>query len=203
MQLPTQFQRNTLSLFILILICLLQANNAICRQIDKGSEKTSGNFKSEHKIYGAIKVGRLHKAIAKTKNKKVIIDIYPIKRSNNIHIDDFGLQNFFQDTQGSKVDIGERIDLNTFTRQSTNYINFLKREHIISSDIPNGYYIEIDADRIKNIDEIGFYLSVEKSHMDCYFLSKKVNQLQVNGAKQKRTLRLNGKMSTVFINNYS
>lgn len=162
----------------LIIMSCFYNNTAIPRETIKVSGIGKKQTEANHKIYKSVKASALKNAIEKSKNKKLIIGIYPVKRSKNIYANDFALMIFSQDANGASKNLSEKIDSASFTIQSINYFNYLKSHGVASERIPNVYYVEISYSDIKAIDAIGFYFSVETQHMNYYLLSAKAETTQ-------------------------
>jgi len=125
---------------------------------------------SDH-VYREIDLKMQKKVFKSFKGKKILINIYPVKKGKLVTNKDMQLAIFFQGVNGTMTDLSDKVNEKKFNEQSANYVSFVKLKHIPGKNIPNTYYASIDADRIAQADKIAFYLSISKSHLNYYLLS--------------------------------
>lgn len=127
-----------------------------------GAEHPNG----DNKICKIVKAEDIKKALVKSKSKKIILNIYPVKLSNNSKKKDFDLMIFFQDDGELERNLGNKINSKTFETQSAWYVGFLKGKNIPVNNIPFGYYIEITSAFIQDAGGLSICVLPEKAQME-------------------------------------
>src|SRR4030095_11459268 len=79
-----------------------------------------------YKTCKLIKAAEIKAAIVKSKSKKVILNVYPVKLSSNPAKKDFDFKIAYQDAIDYGKGINNKIDDKLFEMQSGWYVNFLK-----------------------------------------------------------------------------
>ena len=154
-------------------------------------------FKGYTEIYKMVSIAEINEALAASTDKKIILNIYPVKLSPDIRENDFALRIFFLDGSGTKQLLAKEINSSLFKIQSTYYIDFLKRKNISVSKIPNGYYVEIDEKFIENIDAVSLKVTVEKSQMEYYRLAGNIPSQMDSTKKSTEIIATNNSDSTI------
>ena len=114
--------------------------------------KAAATFSAEgKKIYRVINAKEIKDALVNSKNKKIILNIYPVKLSKDITKQDFDLVIYFQEPSPAKKSIGNPINLKSFKTQASWYIYYLKSKNIAKENIPYGYYLEITPALLENL----------------------------------------------------
>jgi hypothetical protein len=131
-----------------------------------------GSYDSDH-VYREIDLKTQKKAFEISKGDKIVVNIYPVKKTEIFTSNDVQLKIFFQNIKGTVSGLSDRVDKKKFNEQSANYVSFLKRKKVSGKNVPTTYYFSIDAARIAQADKIAFYLSIKNSHMDYYLMSAK------------------------------
>jgi hypothetical protein len=160
-------------------LCLMLLSAWYCTSAQNPSRETkhisvisSGSYDADH-VYREINLETRRKVLERSKGKKILINIYPVKQGNVFSNKDMILKIFFQDVKGPMTDLSDKVNKKNFTKQSANYLSFLKQNNISGKNVPHSYYAIIDADRLVQADEIAFYLSIKNSHLAYYLLSEK------------------------------
>lgn len=97
-----------------------------------------------------INAKEIKDALASSKSKKIILNIYPVKLSKDVTRQDFDLAIYFQEAGLAKKTLGNPINLKSFTTQASWYIYYLKSKNIAKEGIPYGYYLEITPALLEN-----------------------------------------------------
>jgi hypothetical protein len=126
-----------------------------------------------YKTCKLIKAAEIKAAIVKSKSKKVILNVYPVKLSSNPAKKDFDFKIAYQDAIDYGKGINNKIDDKLFEMQSGWYVNFLKTKSVPRNKIPFGYFIHLDSSFLKNNVGISVCLVPGKENMNYFLLSEK------------------------------
>ena len=125
--------------------------------------------KSDIKFGKAISASQLLAAIKKSTHKKIVINIYPVKLSDNVYKNDFKIMIVLQDAVAHGKNLGDSLDEVAFKKEATSYIKYLKGKGILKSGIPYGYYIEATPLFLKNISSLFIEISMNGKNQNADF----------------------------------
>jgi len=171
----TNLLKTAVAGFTLLLGCFLftKCNTSSATSDMPGKENTVSVLNTIDKVCKMIKAQEIKGAIAKSKNKKIILNIYPVKLSNNPAKKDFDLKIFFQDAAGNYKNIGAKINYKLFETQSGWYVSFLKDKNVLQNKIPFGYFLEADSAFIQSKIGVSFCLVPGEENMEYFLLAAK------------------------------
>lgn len=143
-----------------------------CNLVRNSSASKPEAFSVNDCVWKFVTQKELNASLAQSPDKKLLLNIYPVKRSLNSAKQDFDLSVFFQDAAVPEKNLGGKMDYKTFEEQSTWYINFLRSKKVDRKDIPLGYFIQIDGSTIgDNIAGINMCWWPQAKTVQYYFLS--------------------------------
>lgn len=120
----------------------------------------------------------IRNAILKSKSKKIVLNIYPVKLSDDSNEKKFDLNFIFQDGWAKNKKIGPKPNYKLFQAQSNWYIRFLKNKNVAPGKIPHGYFLTIDTAFLNNAAGISFCINPGKDqNMNYYVVSSQQIQL--------------------------
>ena len=111
---------------------------------------------------------QLEKAIEKSESKKIILNIFPVKRSADPGKNDFDLEVLYQDVYNFNTNVGGTVNKKLFETGSVNYMKFLRSRHVAKQTIPFGYRINVDGttSKEKEADICVYALPVANNNTD-------------------------------------
>jgi hypothetical protein len=116
-------------------------------------------------IRKTVKAADIKNALGKSTGEKIILNIYPVKRSNSPKKNDFDAMILFQDASDLDKNLGKDVSSKIFETQSASYVSFLKERKIPKTKIPFGYYIEINPAFMKNAGDLLICIDPEQALM--------------------------------------
>ncbi|MDP4261152.1 MAG: hypothetical protein Q8941_01360 [Bacteroidota bacterium] len=128
-------------------------------------EKKRDDSNGDTRIFKIIKAAEIKEALLKSKGKKILLNIYPVKHSNNMGKNDLDLLIFYQDENGLK-NLSGKINSKAFEIQSGWYVGFLKSKNVPGNKIPPGYHIKIDSAFIHNAGGISISVLPMQAQME-------------------------------------
>jgi len=143
-------------------------NNVVA---DKGEEKTKMPAKVEERICKLVKSDEIKNALAKS--KKAILNIYPVKLSDDPNLQDFDLRFIFQDGSGKNKVMDSTVNVKLLETQTDWYIGYLKNKNIPMNKIPLGYFVEMDPRSLSNSAGLSFCGKPGDETLEYYLLSEK------------------------------
>lgn len=112
---------------------------------DAGSEP---DLSQENKVCKTFTATELQKEFEKSRSKKLIINLYPLKASNNLQKNDFSLYAQYQDGADTFKTDGNKTFEKMLSGGSQNYIQLLKENKVERNLIPFGYYLQISKQHL-------------------------------------------------------
>ena len=158
MQTPYLIKRTiTCFAFVLVsgfLLSILLSQQA-CKQ---GPEK-------DNKVYKNVTAKEISDALAKSKTNKVILNIYPVKLSDDPQKNDFDIALVYQDASDPGINLGSIVDIKTFENKSANFVNYLKTKKTPQDKVAWGYYIELDSTSVQESKGLSISVLAEKNQV--------------------------------------
>ena len=183
------FHKAAIASFMILSGWLLFANCTNVSGSNVFKEKGSGYDANKYKACTLIKSKDIKAAINKSKAKKVILNIYAVKLSNNSTKKDFDLRVVYQDAADRSKSINSKTDKKLLEVQSGWYAGFLKENNVPAGKIPFGYYIEIDTTFLKNSMGLNICLVPGQDVVYYQLLSSKTGESGENSAEEDSTCK--------------
>jgi len=142
-------------------------NNAVTEK----TEKPTASAKIEERICKLVTSEDIKNALAKS--NKIILNIYPVKLSDDPNQKDFDLRFIFQDGSEKKKVMDSTVNVKLLETQTDWYIGYLKNKDIPMNKIPAGYFLEIDPRSLNNSAGLSFCARPGEENMEYYLLSEK------------------------------
>jgi hypothetical protein len=162
------------SFLLLSAWCILVSNTLPGKDTEAIKKPTFTQIVEDIKIFKIVKTKEISAALAKSKDKKIILNIYPVKLSADMNKTDFDLKVAFQDAGQTNKNLGTKVNSSNFKTQSKWYVSFLKSKEVLGDNIPYGYFIEIDPSLIKKTSGINICIIPEKSALEYCLLPTNV-----------------------------
>jgi len=173
------FQKSAIASF-----ALLFASAVLMKCTDALGENITAVKKGEYHNYDAyrackmIKSSEIRSAISKSKTKKVILNIYPVKLSNSPRQEDFDLKMVFLDAVDHKSI--NKVDEKLLKSQSDWYVSFLKSNGVPRNKVPFGYYIPIDSGFLKHSVGVSICVALGQVRAQYYLLTDKPGTTKIS-----------------------
>lgn len=137
-----------------ILVCLLIFLESSFVKRDAATVKKQQSVQpTNSKVCKTVLISEIEQAFVKSKSKKIILSIYPLKASQDPQKKDFSFFIKFGDTASQIIYKGKQMSNKQFNQQTYNYIKSLKESNIPKHLVPVGYYIEMNEGHVKtNLD---------------------------------------------------
>ena len=162
------------SLLLLSVWCLLVSNTLPEKEAKTLKKSTFTQMVEDIRIFKIVKTKEITAALAKSKDKKIILNIYPVKLSADMNKTDFDLKVAFQDAGQANKNLGTKVNSSNFKTQSKWYVSYLKSKEVLGDNIPYGYFIEIDPLLVKKTSGINICIIPEKSALEYCLLPANV-----------------------------
>lgn len=160
--LPTRLLMIAAGVIALIAMTPRQVNN-------HGASSFSNIKKGDDKIYKVISGKQITKLLKQSKGENIIMNIYPVKRSNNVDKNDFDLEIVFL-KQGEIFSKTAEFNMKQFKQQAGWYISYLKQKNIPKEDIPYGYYLTLNSEKLQGMVGIGIALQPATNQLEHCFI---------------------------------
>jgi hypothetical protein len=134
-------------------------------QVSSDNNAENLTDKSNNNIKKTVKAADIQNALVKSKSKKIVLNIYPVKLSNSPKKNDFDLLILFQDAGEVNKNLGKDVSSKIFETQSASYVSFLKDKKLPRSKIPFGYYIEINSALMKDARDVKICIDPDQALM--------------------------------------
>lgn len=142
------------------------------------------NFiKEDDKTCKLIKASEINAALAKSKSKKIILNIYPVKLSNNLQKRDFDLKISFHDAAEPTKSINEKSNEKLFKTQSDWYVGYLKNRNVPKNKVPVGYFMQIDSSFLKTSVGLSFCHTAGQDNVNYFLLTDKPDKDDASAKK--------------------
>lgn len=161
----TDVQKSILAGLVLIFCSCAAVNDSY--QPDAVNKKTA-KFRGDFNTWRQVPARSLQQAIARSKEKRVILNLHPVKYSNDPARDDFGLVYFFQDPAQREKNVSEYDS--SFLVQAGWYIEFMRNRRVSMKDIPLGFPFEVDSSIAGNRSGLNFFFSLKEQSLKFFLL---------------------------------
>lgn len=137
-----------------------------------GNETGTSKFvPGNNEICKSIRADQINRALAKTKSKKIILNVYPIKYTTKEGKSDFDLAVYYEDQSGKQI-LVDKSPMANFESEVSHYVQYLKSTNVQKKDVPYGYYIKIDSHNMVNAGAIEICFSSENGMIKCTTIAK-------------------------------
>ncbi len=139
----------TVSITVILLCVIIFLGSSLVKR-NAATVKTQGSVQPKNsKVCKTLLLSDVEQAFLKSNSKKIILNIYPLKESQDPQKKDFSFSIKFGDTAAQYIYMGKQMSNKQFNQQSYNYIKSLKENNIPKHLVPLGYYIEMNAENMK------------------------------------------------------
>ena len=132
---------------LLLLIALPALHSSQCLAQVKNASAIAPAAARTKVITKTVDYGTLQKAIRKAGNSAVVLEVYPVKKSEDAGKNDFDALLVLRDAKNTSYP-AKSVSTNDFNTQAGHYVEYYRKQNAAQESFPWGYQVVIDKAKV-------------------------------------------------------